>query len=228
MPVRALLLDLDGTLVDTNDAHTDAWLASFAAHGYHVERTAVARMIGMGGDKLVPHLLGEAAEARNGEALRTVQGERFQALTAERGVPFFEGAEALIAAARGRGVHTAICTSGSKDNLDALFANAPADLRAQVDLVTTADDVDESKPDPDVLHVALNTLDVAPDEALLAGDTRYDLEAAQRALIPFVGITTWVWTAEDFRARGARDTVASPAELVQRLDDVVGMGASRR
>ncbi|NNF57028.1 MAG: HAD family hydrolase [Rhodothermaceae bacterium] len=220
MSLRALLLDLDGTLVDTNATHTDAWMDAFQARGYRPAREAVASAIGMGGDKLVPHLLGAEADAEDGDALREMQGEQFRARARATRFAFIEGAEALLAAARTRGLQTAICTSGSQANLDALFTSAPADLRERVDLVTTADDVDGSKPDPDVLHAALRQLDVEPGASLLLGDTLYDLEAARRAGVPFIGVTTWVWTTADFEARGARQTIEDLTPLAADLDAV--------
>ncbi len=218
MPLRALLLDLDGTLVDTNDTHTDAWMLAFEEGGYDVAREAVARAIGMGGDKLVAHLLGDGAEAEHGDALRGRSGEHFAHLAKQRGFRFFDGAEALLEAARERGLATAICTSASKDDLDVIFDHAPADLRERTDLVTSASDVDDSKPDPDVLQAALGNLGLGAAEAVFVGDTVYDGEAAKRTGVAFLGVATWVWTEGDLRHAGARSVYAAPAAVADDLD----------
>lgn len=218
MPPRALLLDLDGTLVASNDAHTDAWTDALTACGYDVPREAVARRIGMGGDLLVPDLLGEAAEARDGDRLRTFQGERFRAQVRAEPLALFPGAEALFEAARAHGLRIGIATSADEANLDALFASAGRDLRPLADAVTTASDVDESKPEPDVLHAALRRLGVAPREALFIGDTIYDGEAARRAGVPFLGVATWVWDRGDLQRASARAVYHDTGDLLAHLD----------
>lgn len=216
--LRALLLDLDGTLADSNDLHTDALAEAFAALGYDVERDAVAAQIGKGGDKLVADLLGDDAEARHGDELRERAADAFERRVRERGVALFPGALALIEAAKARGLGVAIATSSSEDDLGTLFDAAGTDLREHVDAVTTKSDVDASKPEADVVHAALEKLGVEPGEAVLVGDTRYDFEAAGRAGVAGIGMATWVYDADALRRAGAAVVYADVADLHAHLD----------
>ncbi|HLT47310.1 MAG TPA: HAD family hydrolase [Rubricoccaceae bacterium] len=222
MSLRALLFDLDGTLVDTNDAHTDSWVEAFRRCGYAPDRHAIARAIGMGGDQLVAHLLGEDAEARDGDRLRDASSAAFEAIARGRRFRLFPGTEDLLVAARRRGLRTAIATSAKQRDLVLIAERAGVDLREAVDAVTNASDVDESKPDPDVLHAVLDRLGLAPGEAVFVGDTAHDAEAARRAGVPFVGVTTGVWTEDELRAAGARAVFRDPAALLAGLDGVLG------
>jgi phosphoglycolate phosphatase-like HAD superfamily hydrolase len=222
MPIRALLFDLDGTLVDTNPAHTDSWVEAFRRCGYTPDREAIARAIGMGGDKLVPHLLGGEAEARDGDRLRDASSMAFGEIACHSRFRLFPGTEDLLVAAKRRGLRTAIATSASDDDLERIAERAGVDLREHVDAVTNASEVAESKPDPDVLQAVLNRLGLAPDEAVFVGDTAHDAEAARRAGVPFVGVTTGVWTEGEFRAAGARAVFRDPAALLAALDGVIG------
>ena len=220
MPLAALLLDLDGTLVDTNPYHVEAWLDASRPYGYEPDREAVAQLIGMGGDQLVPALLGEEAEAQHGEAMREARGEAFRA-RARNGVSLLPGAEALIEAARRRGLRLALCTSAETADLDAIFLGTGTDLRPHFEVITTATDVAESKPEPDVLGVALRTLGVDANETVLVGDTVFDGEAAARAGVPFVGLTTWVADNGALRQASARQVYEGPAALAADLDAVL-------
>lgn len=219
--LRALLLDLDGTLADSNDLHTDALAEAFAALGYDVERGAVAAQIGKGGDKLVADLLGDDAEARHGDAIRERAGNAFERHVKERGVRLFPGALELIGAAKARGLKLAIATSSAEDDLGVLFDAAGTDLRTHVDAVTTKSDVDASKPEADVLHAALEKLGAKPEEAALVGDTPFDFDAAGRAGVVGIGLATWVHDADALRHAGARIVYADLADLHAHLDDAL-------
>ena len=219
--LRALLLDLDGTLADSNDLHTDALVEAFASLGYEVERDAIAAQIGKGGDKLVADLLGDAAEARHGDELRARAGDAFERGVTERGVRLFPGALALIEAAKTRGLKVAIATSSAEDDLGALFDAAGTDLREHVDAVTTQSDVDASKPEADVVLAAIEKLGAKSEEAALVGDTRFDFEAAGRAGVAGIGVATWVYDADALRRAGARIVYADVADLLAHLDDAL-------
>ena len=222
MPLRALLFDLDGTLVDTNDAHTESWVEAFRRCGYPPDRERIARALGMGGDQLVPHLLGDAAEARDGDRLRATSSAAFTEIAGGRRFRLFPGTEDLLVAAKRRGLRVAIATSAKAHDLDLIAARTGVDLRDHVDAVTGASDVEESKPDPDVLQAALDRLDLAPEEAVFVGDTVHDAEAARRAGVPFIGMTTGVWTEAELREAGARAVYRDPAALLGALDEVAG------
>jgi HAD superfamily hydrolase (TIGR01509 family) len=216
--IRALLFDLDGTLVDTNAAHAAAYADAFAARGYDVPFARAVRAIGMGGDKLVPALIGEDAARRDGDAVEEAKGRRFEEIAVEEAFPLLPGAEAVLAVARRRGLRLALCTAAEGRALDLILASARADLRAAFDVVITSSDVEASKPDPDVLEAALEKLGLPPEACALVGDTVYDAETARRAGVPFVGVTTGVWAEEELERAGAAAVFADAAALARDLD----------
>ncbi|MEP0548369.1 MAG: HAD hydrolase-like protein [Rhodothermales bacterium] len=219
--LTALLLDLDGTLLDTNRFHVTAFVEAFAAHGYGVARDRIDRAVGMGGDKLIADVLGEAAEREHGDAIRATYGESFERLATEHAFALFSGALDLIATAKDRGLKVAIATSSGEDDLETIFESAGVDLRERVDVVTTKSDVDESKPAADVVEAVLAKLGVAATEAALVGDTRYDFEACTRVGVAGIGVATWVFDADALRRAGARVVYADAADLLAHLDDAL-------
>jgi HAD superfamily hydrolase (TIGR01509 family) len=223
MALDALIFDLDGTLVDTNAAHVESWVRALAKHGYRIEADRIGPEVGKGGDNLVPAVLGPSAEARVGEALRETVGEEYvRIVSRERRTPVFPGAVELLAALRDRGIRTALATSSAKQHLDATFESAGVDLREHVDEVVNKDDVERSKPDPDVVVAALDKLRLSPAQCAMVGDTPHDAEAAKRAGVVTLGILAGA--LNDARAlvgAGARRVWRDPAHLLAELDDAL-------
>lgn len=226
MSITALLLDLDGTLLDSNGAHAEAWARAAREHGWHLPAGRFEREIGKGGDQLVADVFGDAAEDALGDALRDATGRHLRAVVRKRGVPLFDGAEALVRAARERGLRVALATSANEDDLDLLFEAAGRDLRPLVHAVTSASDVDGSKPEPDIVRTAARLLGVEPSACALVGDTVYDGDAAWRAGAAFVAVETWVWNADLLRAAGAAFVAATTAEMAERLGEVLDAAAA--
>ena len=176
---EAVLFDVDGTLIDSNDAHARAWAAAFAEAGYDVPFERVRPLIGMGGDRLLPAAVPGLADDR----------EPGKTIAARRGAIFTErelgaigptrGARELLEMVRKRGARVVVATSSKRADLDALLACG--DLGSLVDVASTSDDAEESKPAPDIVEAALAKAQVAAANAVLVGDTRYDIEAAHRA-----------------------------------------------
>jgi beta-phosphoglucomutase-like phosphatase (HAD superfamily)/tRNA(Arg) A34 adenosine deaminase TadA len=187
----ALIFDLDGTLVDTNELHTQSWVRGFARHGYKVDADRIRTEIGKGGDNLVPSVLGPAGEARDGEALREAVSEEYPKLVAERGVRLFDGVVELLAELKRRGIRTAIATSSAEDHLSATLERAGVDLREHVDAYVNKDDVENSKPDPDIVLAAVRVT------------------------------SGGIFDAPRLIAGGARRVWRDPAQLLAELDDVL-------
>jgi HAD superfamily hydrolase (TIGR01509 family) len=217
--LTALLLDLDGTLLDTNRFHVDAFLPAFDEAGYGVARGRIDRAVGMGGDKLIADVLGETAEREHGDAIRETYSKAFERLARSNDFTLFPGALDLIAALKERGLKVAIATSSGEDDLDLMFESAGVDLRDHVDVVVTKSDVDASKPEADVVVAALDKLGVAPTEAAFVGDTRYDFEACTR--VGVAGVATWGDAADALVAAGARVAYADVADLLAHLDEAL-------
>jgi HAD superfamily hydrolase (TIGR01509 family) len=204
MTLRALLFDVDGTLVDTNEAHVAAWLSAFAAFDYRVGHDRIAAEIGKGGDLLVGDVLGPDVERRHGDGLRAAHRNAFHGRIEREGVKLFPGVDAVLAAVRARGLRTAIATSSSREDLALLERKLGRSFASLVDQVATGDDAAVSKPAPHVIQAACAKLGEDPLACGLVGDSRHDGEAARAAGVAFLGVTTGFAREADFAAVGAR------------------------
>lgn len=194
-PCSLLLVDIDGTLVDSNDAHAMAWVEALDAHGHKLPFERVRRCIGMGGDQLLPHLLGLDDDSPQGEAIQHLRGQIFRS-TYLPSVRPFPGVRAFVQRMLDAGLSVRTATSASEAEVRPLLQIACVD-----DLLlpgASAADVEASKPAPDVLHVALARDRSRPRDAVLVGDTPYDLEAARRAGVRSVAVRCGGgWTDHD-------------------------------
>jgi HAD superfamily hydrolase (TIGR01509 family) len=211
--IRVVLLDIDGTLLDSNDAHAHAWLDALRGHGISVPFERVRQTIGMGGDKLLRALAGIDADSLEGRSIT----ERRTAILKAHYVPDLgplPGARTLVERLRARSIAcAAVTSSNAEERADLLRAAAIADL---LDQVITADDADRSKPDPDLIELALERLNLAPEEAMYIGDTPYDVEAAARAGVSAIAFRSGGWSDADLA--GAVAIYDGPADLASRLD----------
>jgi HAD superfamily hydrolase (TIGR01509 family) len=221
---EALIFDLDGTLVDTNEVHVQAWYEAFRDLGHDVPRSRIVPEIGKGGDKLVPSIIGEESEKRDGEALRAAHGAHFLKIARDTTFRVFPGAEALLCELRRRSIATAVATSSKRNYLDATVASSGLNIAQLVDAVVTGSDAPQSKPAPDLVHAALSKLDSSPRRTVMVGDTPYDGQASARAGVAFVGVLCGGQTPELLLAAGARSLHADPADLLRHLDEVTAIG----
>jgi HAD superfamily hydrolase (TIGR01509 family) len=211
----AVLFDMDGTLIDSNDAHARAWVAAFAEAGFDVPFERVRPLIGMGGDRLLPAVVPDLSDER--DPGKTI-AERRGAIFKERelaGITATPGARELLAAVRARGVRVVVATSSKKADLDDLLARG--ELGPLIDVASTSDDAEESKPAPDIIEAALAKAGVAARDAVMVGDTRYDIEAAHRAGVACVALRCG--GNDPATLCDADATYDDPAELAGRLDD---------
>ena len=211
---KAVLFDVDGTLVDSNDAHARAWVEAFAEGGITVDFEPVRRRIGMGGDKLMPEVSGLTEDSAAGERISTRRREIFKEKYLPR-LQRFPGSSELVAALKDRGITAVAASSAKKDELRKLLEIAGAD--ALLDDATSSDDAEESKPDPDIVHAALRQAKSAPGDAIMVGDTPYDIEAARRAGVRVIAFRSGGWRDEDLQ--GAEAVYDGPADLLARLDE---------
>jgi HAD superfamily hydrolase (TIGR01509 family) len=196
---RAVLLDVDGTLVDTNYHHVVAWARALAHFDLHPPMWRIHRGIGMGGDHLVAALCGDEAEQRHGDDIRATETERYGELIAEvRPLP---GARELLLALRDAG-RTLVLASSAKSQEVTHYVGLlqAAEL---VDGITNAGDVDKTKPDPDIVEGALASAGVDADEAVFVGDSRWDCEAAGRAGVTCLAVMTGGYGEDELRDAGA-------------------------
>jgi HAD superfamily hydrolase (TIGR01509 family) len=212
--LKAVLLDVDGTLVDSNDAHAAAWVRAFTEYGVTVGPAHVRRCIGMGGDKLMPEVSGIAEDSRRGQAISKRRGEIFTREFLPK-LQSFKGARELVDAIGERGLITVAASSASKEDLKALLKVAGVD--DLIDEKTSSDDAEDSKPDPDIIHAALKRANASPAEAIMIGDTPYDIEGAHRAGVEAIAFRCGGWKDEDLK-----DAIAiydGPWDLLERIGD---------
>ena len=206
------VLDVDGTLVDTNYHHAIAWYRAFRDHGLTMPVWRIHRHIGMGGDQLVAAVAGKRVEDRQGDSIRAAETALYADLIGE--VQPFADARRLLELLGDRGHRLVLASSGKPDEIDHYL-----DLLAARELVeawTTSADVEQTKPDPDLVHTAIRK--VGGGQAVLVGDSTFDCEAAVRAEVPTVAILTGGFSEQELRQAGAGSVFESLSELCQRLD----------
>jgi HAD superfamily hydrolase (TIGR01549 family) len=193
---RAAILDIDGTLVDTNYHHALAWYRAFRQSDVHLPIWRIHRAIGMGGDKLVPHFVGD----RDGEIGEDVRAaEKALYLNDLPEVEPFEGARDLIVDLKDREFTVVLASSAKSTELEHYLDLL--DAREIVDVWTSSADVEETKPAPDLVQVALQKADT--DDAVMVGDTPWDIEAARNAGVETVTVLTGGFSEAELREAGA-------------------------
>lgn len=211
--IHGVILDVDGTLIDSNDAHTHSWVEAMAAYGYHVAFDRVRPLIGMGGDKVLPETIHVGKDSEQGKAISQKRAEIFK----ERYLPHlqaFPGAKELIEQMRKHGLKVAIASSAKPDELqDMLRLVGAQDL---IEQKTSSKDAPRSKPDPDVMEVTLERIDLPADEVLMIGDTAYDIEAAQKVHVGTIAFRCGGWKDADLA--GAIAIYDGPADLLAHFD----------
>ena len=210
---RAVIFDIDGTLVDSNDAHAQAWVEALSEHGRHVEFTRVRPLIGMGGDKLLPDVTGLSVDSPEGAAISARRGEIFLQRFLPRLQPTRDARE-LLHALRDDNLKLYVASSAKKQELEPLLRVAGADQFMEA--TTSSDDADRSKPDPDIVAAALKESGRAKHEAIMIGDTPYDVEAALRAGINIIALRSGGWP--DRNLEGALAVYDDPADLLNHYD----------
>jgi HAD superfamily hydrolase (TIGR01549 family) len=207
------LLDVDGTLVDTNYHHAIAWYRAFREHGLTMPVWRIHRHIGMGGDQLVAAVAGKRVEDRQGDSLRAAETALYADLIGE--VQPFADARRLLELLDGRGHRLVLASSGKRDEIDHYLDLL--DARKLVEAWTTSADVERTKPDPDLVHAAVDK--VGGGEAVLVGDSTWDCEAAARAGVPTVAVLTGGFSEQELREAGAVAVFESLTDLCERLDE---------
>jgi HAD superfamily hydrolase (TIGR01549 family) len=207
----AVLFDLDGTLLDTNWFHTVSWWQAFQEAGEDIAMARIHPLIGMGSDQLLTELLGEEREG-----LSDLHSKYYTPFKDELH-PFPHAAELLDAVAR-KGARVVLATSSKEEDLDELLEALGAG-DGVIDEIVHGDMVGSSKPAPDIFAVALDRLDLGPEQTMVVGDTRWDIEAAAKCGLDVVSVLTGGWTRRDLADAGAVAVYQDVAELLDQLDD---------
>lgn len=208
----AAILDVDGTLVDSVYHHALTWHRAFARFGLTVPVWRCHRSIGMGGDQIVPELAGEEAEAEHGEALRETEGELFAEIIDQ--VKPLAGAAELVEALAGRGLEVVLASSAQAGEAERHIETLG--VGETIAGYTTGDDVEATKPEPDLVEAALAK--AGTRDAVMVGDSVWDIRAAERAGVECVGLLCGGFAASELRDAGAVSIHDGPAELREELD----------
>jgi len=212
--VTLAILDIDGTLVDTNYHHAIAWYRAFRQHEIVLPIWLIHRHIGMGGDQMVEALTDERTEREKGDDIRAAEKTLYLQLIDE--VQPMEASRKLIEELKDRG-HTVVLASSAKEDevehyLDLL------DARELADDWTTSADVESTKPAPDLVSTALEKAGASPEDAVMVGDTPWDVEAAAKAGVPTLTVRTGGFGVDELEEAGAKAVFESVSELCERLD----------
>ena len=209
-PLRGCLLDVDGTLIDSNDAHARSWVDVLQENDFDVTYAQIRALIGMGGDKLVRAATGLDVERGRGKELAARRMERFRRHYLPSLYPT-PGAHDLVMRMKADNLRLVIATSAREQELNELLEQAG--LSELIRRRTTSDDAEDPKPDPDIVHAALRRGDLAAEATVMLGDTPYDVEAAARASVRTIALRCGGWWADDALG-GAVAIYDDPAELV--------------
>jgi HAD superfamily hydrolase (TIGR01509 family) len=210
---KIAILDVDGTLVDTNYHHAIAWFRAFRRHDVTPQVWIVHRHIGMGGDQLVAAVAGDQVEERLGDEIREAEGELYKELIDE--VQPMEGARKLIEDLKERDDTVVLASSAKEWEVEHYLELL--DAGEIVDAWTTSADVEETKPEPDLVHAALDKVGGRPGDAMLIGDTVWDVEAAARAGVETLAVRTGGFSEQELSEAGAREVFRSVEELRKSL-----------
>ncbi len=211
--IHGVILDVDGTLVDSNDAHAKSWVEAMAEHGYTVPFAKVRQLIGEGGDKVLPETIGVQDESDEGKQISSRRGEIFK----ERYLPSvraFPSAQKLLDHMRARGLKLAVASSAKPDELRALLQIVgAADL---IEEKSSSKDAKNSKPDPDIMQVTMEKIGLPADEVVMLGDTPYDIESARKVGVGTIALRCGGWQDRDLA--GALAIYADTADLLSHYD----------
>ncbi|PZF65519.1 HAD family hydrolase [Curtobacterium sp. MCPF17_047] len=212
-PTTAVLFDIDGTLADSNYAHIDAWWRAFRAAGESVDAWRIHRAIGMDSSKLLESLLPDASDEVRDTAKQFHTAYYSEHMPQLRLLP---GARDLLEAVAGRGHAVVLATSAPQNELDRLLELLDADR--WITAVTSGEDVEQAKPDPGIIEVALQKVGVDPERAVMIGDAMWDVESAKRVGVRCIGVMTGGIGGDELRGAGAAAVYDDAAALLEDLD----------
>ena len=214
--IKAVIFDIDGTLVDSVDLHAQAWKETFKKYGRDVPFAEVRHQIGKGGDQLMPVFFSKEELEEFGEEMEHYRSELYKKDFLKR-VRAFPRVRDLFEKVQAQGQRIALASSAKEEELGAY--KKIARIEDLVEEETSSDDADKSKPHPDIFEAALERLgDVEPSEAVVVGDTPYDAEAAGKAGIKTVGVLCGGFPEEDLRAAGCVRVYRDAADILAHFD----------
>jgi HAD superfamily hydrolase (TIGR01509 family) len=211
--LKGVIFDVDGTLIDSNDAHAQSWVDTFVEAGYDVPFEKVRPLIGMGGDKLLPKTIGISRDSDEGKKLVARRGKIFRTRYLPRLQPL-PGARELVLRVKQAGLKAIVATSAKGDELKELLK--VAHVEDLMEEKASASDAKRSKPDPDIVEAAIEESGISSKQLVMIGDTPYDIEAAEKAGVRTIGFLSGGWSREALA--GAAEIYEGPSDLLAHYD----------
>jgi HAD superfamily hydrolase (TIGR01509 family) len=211
--LRGILLDIDGTLIDSNDHHARCWVEALEHFGIPASFHQIRWLVGMGGDKLLPLVSGIRKDTKKGKEITEYRTGLFQKKYLPKVRPF-PGVRKLVQRFLDDGLATIVATSAAEEELKGFL-----EVAGILDLIeekASSSDAKHSKPDPDIIKAALRRGELKPSEAIMLGDTPYDVEAAKKAKVPVIALRCGGWYTADLK--GALAIYDDPADLLKRYN----------
>lgn len=213
--LKAVLCDIDGTLLDSNALHAECWQRSFEHFGYPAEFEAVVKQIGKGGEYMLPAFIPEGKLPAIEKEIKAFRKQLFHREYLDRIVPFCD-ARRFIERLRQQGIRIAVATSSEKEDLE-IFKTI-LKIHDLVEEDVTASDAEKAKPEPDIFLAALDVLQIQADEALALGDTPWDIQAATKAGVKTVAVQSGGWKREELEEAGAVAVYVDVADILRNFD----------
>lgn len=213
--VKAVLCDIDGTLLDSNAFHAEAWQRALSEFGFPADFEAIVKQIGKGGDYLLPCFIPEDKLPGIEKEIKSFRKKLFHREYIDRVVPFTD-ARRLLERMRQEGLRIAVATSSEKEDLEAF--KTVLKIHDLIEEDATADDAEKAKPEPDIFEAALKLLELSPEEALALGDTPWDVEAAKKAGVSTVAVQSGGWRREELEEAGAVAVYVDVADILRNFE----------
>lgn len=213
--LKAVLCDIDGTLLDSNALHAECWQKTLAHFGFSVDFHTVVKQIGKGGDYMLPCFIPEDKLPSVEKEIKAFRKKLFHREYIDRVVPFCD-ARRLLERMRQQGLRIAVATSSEKEDLEAF--KTVLRIHDLIEEDATADDAENAKPEPDIFQAGLKALGVQPEEAVALGDTPWDIEAATKAGVGTVAVQSGGWKQEELQEAGALAVYVDVADLLRNFE----------
>ncbi len=224
--LNALIFDLDGTLLDSNQLHVQAWQNAFHDHKFFVTDARIEAEVGKGGDQLVPAIIGKVDD-QTSQKLRDSYSQHIETILKTAQIPIIDGARELLQELKNREIRLALATSSKSDFLEQMERAAGWKFREEFEVVTTSDDAPSSKPAPDIISAVVEKLQLSPAQCALVGDTPFDAQAARLGGVSCLGVLSSKMgvQGEVLQAAGAREVYDNCADIRRHLDAALHMAS---
>ncbi|WP_342163269.1 HAD family hydrolase [Methylobacterium sp. SD21] len=217
--MRAVIFDIDGTLLNSVDLHAKAWVEAFRHFGVETKEAEVRSQIGKGGDQLMPVFLSKERIEKDGKEIESYRSDLFKREYLDKVKPF-PAVRPLFERIRREGLTVALASSGKKDEVK--HYQELLGIADLIDVATSSDDADRSKPHPDIFQAAIDKLDgIAPEDMIVVGDTPYDAEAADKAGLRTIGVLCGGFPESNLKGAGCVAIYRDPQHLLDAFDDTL-------